>query len=100
MCGGVNSNNNSISQNINLSNYREGTAQNLQNLLTNVGFKSSIENGHITISSDVPYPAVKKSKFLQIYDKAKDKIQGVFAKLKSLVNSKDQVKESNQDERE
>ena len=54
----------------------------------------------ISISSDIPYPAVRKSKLEQIYDKAKGKIQGVFAKLKALVNPKDQVKENDTNERE
>ena len=73
-------------------------------LLGSVGFEPVIEgekyDKSISISSDIPYPAVRKSKFEQIYDKAKGKIQGVFAKLKALVNPKDQVKENDTNERE
>ncbi len=86
------------------SNHKEGTAENLVELLGSVGFKTAIEgekeDKSVSISSDIPYPTVRKSKFEQIYDKAKGKIQGVFAKLKTLVNPKDQVKENDTNERE
>lgn len=96
-------NNNSINNFIDTRSYKEGTDKDLQGLLKEVGVDSTIEQGNyykkIGISSEVPYPTVKKSKFAQIYDNAKGKIQGVFAKLKSLVNSKEQVKDNDQNER-
>lgn len=95
---------NSLNKVIGLSHHKEETAQNLQALLESVGFHPTLDgekyNKSITITSDIPYPAVKRSKFEQIYDKAKGKIQGMFAKLKSIVKPKDQVKENEQDERE
>lgn len=98
--------NNSLTRHIRPSDYKEGTVENLEKLLSNVGIEPAIEENEeyhyksFTISSDIPYPAVKKSKLEQIYDKAKGKIQGVFAKLKALVNQKDQVKENDTNERE
>lgn len=76
------------------------TNANYKELLDDIGFQTEMdEKGIVTISSDIPYPAVKKSKFEQIYDKAKEKIQGVFAKLKDFVNPKDKIKENNTNER-
>lgn len=101
---GLDRTNNSLTNYIGLGHHKEGTAENLQELLSSVGFNPTLDgekyDKSITISSDIPYPAVKRSKFEQIYDKAKGKIQGMFAKLKSIVKSKDQVKENEQDERE
>lgn len=79
----------------------EGVNKDFQDLLNSIGFQTEMnEHGHVAVSSKIPYPAVKKSKFKQIYDKAKGKIQESFAKLKSLVNSKNKVKENNTNERE
>lgn len=101
---GFDKENNSLTNHIGLGHHKEGTAENLQALLESVGFNPTLDgekyDKSITISSDIPYPALKRSKLEQIYDKAKGKIQGMFAKLKSIVKSKDQVKESEQDERE
>lgn len=101
---GLDRTNNSLTNHIGLDNRKEGTAENLQELLSSVGFNPTLDgekyDKSITISSDIPYPAVKRSKFEQIYDKAKGKIQGMFTKLKSIVKPKDQVKENEQDERE
>lgn len=77
------------------------TNANYKDLLDDIGFQTEMdENGRVTVSSDIPYPAVRKSKFEQIYDKAKGKIQGAFAKLKALVNPKDKAKENDTNERE
>ena len=101
---GFDKENNSLTNHIVLGHHKEGTDENLQALLESVGFNPTLDgekyDKSITISSDIPYPAVKRSKFEQIYDKAKGKIQGMFAKLKSIVKPKDQVKENEQDERE
>lgn len=79
----------------------DGSSDRLNELLTNLGFRSQVaENGDVTVSSDIPYPVVKKSKFRQLYDLGKDKISSAFAKLKSFFAPKDQVKEDDQDERE
>lgn len=97
---GVNIQNNSITEYPH-GNFEEGANIEFQNLLNDLGFKTQMtEYGNVTVSSDIPYPAVKKSKFEQIYDKAKGKIQGAFAKLKSFVTSKEQVKENDTNERE
>ena len=81
--------------------FREGVSSEFQDLLNGLGFQTEMdERGNVTVSSDIPYPVVRKSKLEQICDKAKGKIQGVFAKLKALVNPKDQVKENDTNERE
>lgn len=101
---GLDRTNNSITKYIGLGHHKEGTAENLQSLLSSVGFNPTLDgekyDKSITISSDIPYPAVKRTKFEQIYDKGKGKIQGMFAKLKSIVKPKNQIKENEQDERE
>lgn len=101
---GLDKTNNSLTNHIGLGHHKEGTAENLQELLSSVGFNPTLDgekyDKSITISSDIPYPAVRKSKLEQIYDKSKGKIQEVFAKLKAFVNQKDKVKENDTDERE
>ena len=80
--------------------FKEGANTQLRNILSRLGFETQIdEKGKVTTSSDIPYPAVKRAKFAQIYNKAKEKIQGAFTKLKALVNSKDQDKEKDTNER-
>lgn len=97
---GVDIKNNSVTE-YSYGNFVEGTNNDFQDLLNDLGFQTEMnEYGNVTVSSNIPYPAVKKSKFEQIYNKAKGKIQGAFAKLKSIVTSKDQVKENDTNERE
>lgn len=82
-------------------NFAEGTNGEFQNLLNSLGFQTEMdEYGHVSVSSNIPYPAVQTSKFKQIFEKAKGKVQGAFAKLKSYINSKDQVKETDANERD
>lgn len=98
--GGVDIENNTMTEYPH-GNFVEGTNNDFQDLLNGLGFQTEMnEYGNITVSSDIPYPAVKKSRFEQIYDKAKGKIQGAFTKLKSLVTSKNKVKENDINERE
>lgn len=101
---GVNKNANSLTTTIDLGHYKEGTDKNLQKLLNSVGFNPTLDgepySRNFTVSSDIPYPIVKKSKFEQIYDKAKGKIKGMFEKLTSIVKPKDKIKENEQNERE
>ena len=97
---GIDETGTSLTKDIEFDHYKEGTAEKLQELLSDIGVNPTLDGESITISSDIPYPTVRKSKFEQIYDKAKGKIQGTFAKLKALVKPKDQVKENNTNERE
>ncbi len=97
---GLDTKNNSITE-YPFGDFEEGVSAGYQDLLNDLGFKTEMnEYGNVTVSSDIPYPAVKRSKIEQIYDKAKGKVQGIFAKLKGLVNSKDKVQENDTNERE
>lgn len=100
MIGGVDFEKNSITEYPH-GDFKEGVSSEFQDLLNGLGFQTEMdERGNVTVLSDIPYPAVRKSKLEQIYDKANGKIQGVFAKLKALVNPKDQVKENDTNKRE
>lgn len=97
---GFDSRNNSITRYLRHG-FPPETNANYKKLLDDLGFQTEMDDkGRITTSSNVPYPAVRKSKFEQIYEKAKGKIQGAFAKLKELVNQKDKAKENETNERE
>lgn len=83
-----------------IGDFKEGSNKEYKDILDSVGYETSIDDkGHVVASSNIPYPAVKKSKFAKIYDNAKGKIQGVFNKLKSIVNTKGQTKENDSNER-
>ncbi len=80
-------------------NFREGSSEEFSQILRDIGYQTEIgENGQVKAFSDVPYPVVKKSKFGQIYDKAKGRIKDVFSKIKSMVSSKEETKENNSNE--
>lgn len=80
-------------------NFREGSSEEFSQILSDLGYQTEIgENGQVKAFSDVPYPVVKKSKFGQIYDKAKGRIKDVFSKIKSMVSSKEETKENNSNE--
>lgn len=83
--------------------FKEGMNQEYQKLLEEIGYETSMdEYGRVTAFSDIPYPAVKRTKFEQFYENAKGKIKGMFSAIKNRLNSKnqDQVKENETDERE
>lgn len=83
--------------------FQEGTNKEYQDLLNDMGYKTTMdEYGRVTAFSDIPYPAVKKSKFEQIYDNAKGKVKAMFSAIKNRFSSKnqEQVKENEEDERE
>ena len=89
-----NKDNNSLTTHLGgIAPYEEGSAEDLQKLLSSLGFNPTIDGEgsyrSINIPSDVPYPVVKKSKYGQIYEKAKGKIKGMFEKLKSIVKPKE-----------
>lgn len=82
--------------------FKEGNNQEYKKLLDEIGYETTMdENGRVTAFSDIPYPAVQKSKIEQIYENAKGKINGIFSAIKNRFNSKnqDQVKENEENER-
>ena len=86
--------------------FEEGSIKKYEDLLNEIGYETTIDkNGMVTAFSDIPYPEVKKSKFEQIYDKAKGKIKGMLSAIKNKLNTKDkeqdkeEVNENEIDER-
>ncbi len=86
--------------------FEEGSNKKYADLLNEIGYETTIdENGMVTAYSDIPYPEVKKSKYEQIYDKAKGKIKGMLSAIKNKLNIKDkeqdkeEVNENEIDER-
>lgn len=91
---GVDFRNNSVIRGSYSIDFPPETNENYKALLDDIGFQTEKDDkGNVTISSNIPYPAVTKSKFAQIYDKAKEKIQGALAKLKAFVKPKDKDQE-------
>lgn len=83
------------------SDFPPETNANYKKLLDDLGFQTEMdEHGSVIVSSDIPYPTVRKSWFEKIYNTARDKVQGTFEKLKNLVKSKEKTKENEPDERE
>lgn len=98
---GMDYQNNSVTRYGNSYEFPPETNANYKKLLDDIGFQTEMDDkGNVTTSSNIPYPVVRRSKFERIYDKAKEKIQGAFAKLKALVNPKDKVQENDNNERE
>ena len=82
------------------SGYIDGANQDFSELLNGMGFETQIdEYGRVTASSNIPYPApaIQKSKFEQIYDKARGKIKDMFSKIKSIAHSKEQKQNNDKD---
>ena len=79
--------------------FEENVSKEYNDLLNRVGFTTEMDKeGKVTAFSNIPYPIAKRSKFREIYNSAKDKIQGMFAKIKSIVKP-DKTKEDKQDVR-
>ena len=98
---GLDIDNNSLTANTSsYNNFKEGSIQEYKKILEEVGYETSYDHlGNVTAFSDIPYPAVKKSKFSQIYENAKGKIKGMFSAIKDRLNIKNQEKENKKDER-
>lgn len=69
---------------------------NLQNILNDLGYDTNLENGWLTVHSDIPYPSVSKSKFAKIFEIAKDKIHSVAEKLGLNKNREAKVKQDDE----
>lgn len=79
-------------------------ANEFDEILKSVGFETEKENSgnfnYLKIHTDGQIYPVKQSKFSQIYMNAKDKIQGMFNKIKSMVKTKTHEKEKKNDSNE
>ena len=98
MLGGIDSERNATSV-YPRGDFEENVSKEYNDLLNRVGFTTEMDKeGKVTAFSNIPYPIAKRSKFREIYNSAKDKIQGMFAKIKSIVKP-DKTKEDKQDVR-
>lgn len=92
---GIDKKNNSISQYIDKKHFKEGSIENLTEMLNDFGFSASLDElGNLNIHSDIPYPTVPKSKFQTMFDKAKGRIRNTFDKLKSFTKPKENEKDT------
>ena len=97
---GVDSKNNTVTRYTD-NEFPPETNANYKKLLDDLGFQTEMdEHGSVIVSSDIPYPTVRKSLFEKIYNTARDKVQGTIEKLKNLVKSKKKDKENELDDRE
>lgn len=88
---GIDSKNNSVTRYAaTLSDFPDGANKGLKYILDDLGFKTEMDQGNLTISSNIPYPAAKTSKIAKIYAGFKGKMKDVFAKFKAFVNPKEQ----------
>ena len=77
---------------------------NFDEILKSVGFETEQaqnigDMSYLKIHTDGQIYPVKQSKFSQIYMNAKDKIQGMFNKIKAIVKPKTKEKENDSNER-
>lgn len=61
--------------------FKEGTHENLQATLSELGYQTDLTDDRVTVHSNIPYPSVNKSKFAKIFEMAKNKIHNVAEKL-------------------
>lgn len=75
--------------------------EDFRKMLDELGYETKTnESGETLAKGDMPYPTVQKSKFQQIFDTAKSKIQSTFAKIKSTLSQKQNSKEQVENERD
>lgn len=87
--------NNVISANIDTNHFKEGSMENLTEMLNNFGFSTSLDElGNLNVHSDIPYPTVPKSKFQGMFEKAKGKLRDTFNKIKSVLKTKENEKDT------
>ncbi|MBR6504409.1 MAG: hypothetical protein IKT41_01590 [Clostridia bacterium] len=84
---------------ISVSNEKNRDMNGLKDIYDELGYETkSNERDGLEVKSSMPYPAVQKSKFSKIYDKCKDKLQGLVGKLKAIGKEKDEINKSNEDD--
>lgn len=87
--------NNATSIDPKAAHFKEGSIENLIEVLNSFGFSASLDEfGLLNVHSDIPYPTVPKSKFQGMFEKTKGKLKDTFNKLKSFLKTKENEKDT------